>query len=398
MSVDRLSATVRGCRVRPGAGPGEGVDGVVAVVPRLGEEELEVVRAVRDAMGVCVVAVTGDDAASPPPPPPAEPGVVVCTPATVNAVVGELWVDRGRWVADARRADADRLERVRIAVRIDGERACRDVARAWVEGRCADPDAVMAAALRRTVLAHGVAVPPLPAPGGGACGGVGAGRGGADGAGRGGADGGGGGGGGGGGAADGAGGGAGGATGAGASAGHGAAGAEGPSPLTGAVVTGTGAMAGGVASGAAVLRAGAPVWAAVVVGLVVTGAVAGVRWWMDRQRAAARRRAPEVAAWRERWSAQIAACVVQLRVPRVADAVAAGWPAAGTGHGVGTGDREGPGEAQGTRETQGTGHDVGTGGREGPGETQMRDRTQEQAPDQARTDTETETEEAVGRG
>ncbi|MFE1668277.1 hypothetical protein ACFWIM_10465, partial [Corynebacterium bovis] len=173
MSVDRLSATVRGCRVRPGAGPGEGVDGVVAVVPRLGEEELEVVRAVRDAMGVCVVAVTGDDAASPPPPPPAEPGVVVCTPATVNAVVGELWVDRGRWVADARRADADRLERVRIAVRIDGERACRDVARAWVEGRCADPDAVMAAALRRTVLAHGVAVPPLPARGGGACGGVG---------------------------------------------------------------------------------------------------------------------------------------------------------------------------------------------------------------------------------
>ncbi|RRO88633.1 hypothetical protein CXF46_08555 [Corynebacterium bovis] len=181
-------------------------------------------------------------------------------------------------------------------------------------------------------------------------------------------------------------------------------------------------MAGGVASGAAVLRAGAPVWAAVVVGLVVTGAVAGVRWWMDRQRAAARRRAREVAAWRERWSAQIAACVVQLRVPRVADAVAAGWPAAGTGHGVGTGDREGPGEAQGTRETQGTGHgvgtgdregpgeaqgtrgtrgtrhDVGTGDREGPGETQMRDRTQEQAPDQARTDTETETEEAVGRG
>lgn len=133
-------------------------------------------------------------------------------------------------------------------------------------------------------------------------------------------------------------------------------------------------MAGGVASGAAVLRAGAPVWAAVVVGLVVTGAVAGVRWWMDRQRAAARRRAREVAAWRERWSAQIAACVVQLRVPRVADAVAAGWPAAGTGH------------------------DVGTGGREGPGETQMRDRTQEQAPDQARTDTETETEEVVGRG
>ncbi|MDK8511772.1 hypothetical protein QP948_10270, partial [Corynebacterium bovis] len=187
-------------------------------------------------------------------------------------------------------------------------------------------------------------------------------------------------------------------TGAGASAGHGAAGAEGPSPLTGAVVTGTGAMAGGVASGAAVLWAGAPVWAAVVVGLVVTGAVAGVRWWMDRQRAAARRRAREVAAWRERWSAQIAACVVQLRVPRVADAVAAGWPAAGTGHGVGTGDREGPGEAQGTRGTQGTGHDVGTGDREGAGETQMRDRTQEQAPDQARTDTETETEEAVGRG
>ncbi|MGV0338332.1 hypothetical protein ACUY2I_11115, partial [Corynebacterium bovis] len=213
----------------------DGVDGVVAVVPRLGEEELEVVRAVRDAMGVCVVAVTGDDAASPPPPPPAEPGVVVCTPATVNAVVGELWVDRGRWVADARRADADRLERVRIAVRIDGERACRDVARAWVEGRCADPDAVMAAALRRTVLAHGVAVPPLPAPGGGACGGAGGagagGDGGADGAGGGAGDGG----------ADGAGGGGGGAAGPAATAGHGAAGVEGPSPLTGAVVTGTGA-------------------------------------------------------------------------------------------------------------------------------------------------------------
>lgn len=377
MSVDRLSATVRGCRVRPGAGPGEGVDGVVAVVPRLGEEELEVVRAVRDAMGVCVVAVTGDDAASPPPPPPAEPGVVVCTPATVNAVVGELWVDRGRWVADARRADADRLERVRIAVRIDGERACRDVARAWVEGRCADPDAVMAAALRRTVLAHGVAVPPLPAPGGGACGGAGGagagagGDGGADGAGGGAGDGG----------ADGAGGGGGGAAGPAATAGHGAAGVEGPSPLTGAVVTGTGAMAGGVASGAAVLRAGAPVWVAVAVGLVVTGAVAGVRWWMDRQRAAARRRAREVAAWRERWSAQIAACVVQLRVPRVADAVVAGWPAAGTGR------TAGPGE-------------VGTGGREGPGETQTQERTQGQTPDRARTDTdtETETEEAVGRG
>ncbi|MEL4163700.1 hypothetical protein MTQ16_02115, partial [Corynebacterium bovis] len=69
---------------------------------------------------------------------------------------------------------------------------------------------------------------------------------------------------------------------------------------------------------------------------------------------------------------------VQLRVPRVADAVAAGWPAAG------------PGETQPQQRTEDQAPD------RAQTETETQVRTEDQAPDRAQT--ETETQEAVDRG
>lgn len=163
--VDGLRPTRN--RVVAGAGPAQ-ADGVVAVVDTgtvgaggadradyaegadgandaADAVDAGVVRAVRDAMGVCVLYINGDAvsdatvAATDIAEVAAEPGVIVCrwsredgpavaaSLAALRDTVDGLWVDLARWSADARRADADRLDRVRIAVRLAAERLANEL-------------------------------------------------------------------------------------------------------------------------------------------------------------------------------------------------------------------------------------------------------------------------------
>jgi hypothetical protein len=87
-----------------------------------------------------------------------------------------MWVDVPRWLADARRADADRADRVRITVRLAAEDIATDLLdgarRDSGDGRGGTVDAVDTAALdavfrsRLTVavLEQGVEMPHLTAP------------------------------------------------------------------------------------------------------------------------------------------------------------------------------------------------------------------------------------------
>lgn len=184
-AVEQVTAGLKGVPVAAdaparrfvaGAGPGE-ADGVVAVVTGGSQDDAGVIRAVRDAMGVCLVfagrETSLDELAD-------EPGIVVCrwdgdaagspSPASVaglRSVVDGMWVDRDRWLADARRADADRADRVRIAVRLAAERIATDILGAEEKGAGADSavmDAEFRARLTVAVLEQGVEMPHLPEP------------------------------------------------------------------------------------------------------------------------------------------------------------------------------------------------------------------------------------------
>lgn len=174
-----------------GAGP-DIADGVVAVTGGDGgtgaERDAAVVRAVRDATGGCVL-YTGSSrpccdgpgvtvvrwGRSRPgqvdgPGGPARPGRDgVSDPVALDELaetVSSLWVDVPRWLRDARRADVDREERVKVAVRLSAERIISDLLDPSSGGPDpADPvgaDALgelFLARLRCTVLEQGVEWP-----------------------------------------------------------------------------------------------------------------------------------------------------------------------------------------------------------------------------------------------
>ncbi|WP_312979131.1 hypothetical protein [Corynebacterium sp.] len=291
-AVEQVTAGVRTAAGRPGhpgrrftagAGPGE-ADGVVAVVtsPVVTADDMEVVRAVRDAMGV-VVVYTGDgtDLAD-------EVGVVHCAwggdgPAGPSSLAGlvdvidGMWVDMDRWEADARRADADRLDRVRIAVRLAADRIATDLLdedRADVSGaRGADElDRLFRARLSVAVLQQGVEMPHLPE--------VGAGE-----------------------AEDG-------------STVPTVPGA--PRETVSRVVTGVAAVGAGLAASAAALRVTDSVVIGMTVGLVVMVATATVRWWTGRVARREQDRARLTATLRRRWAATVTDVIARIDVPTVA--------------------------------------------------------------------------------
>ena len=77
----------------------------------------------------------------------------------VAKVIRSLRVDMKRWFADAHRADAERLDRVRISVRLAGGRLSKECA------QFEDVDAAHAtfvAGLRHAVVRHGVRFPSVP--------------------------------------------------------------------------------------------------------------------------------------------------------------------------------------------------------------------------------------------
>ncbi|AGP29876.1 hypothetical protein [Corynebacterium terpenotabidum] len=165
-----------GRRVIVGAGP-DTADRVIAVAGGT-DGDAVIVRAVRDAMGGCVL-YTGEETDL-----AAEPGVtVVRWGSAVSAApdldrlasaVDAVTVDLPRWVSDARRSDADRIDRVRIAVRLSAEKHATDLLGApagYTPVGYGDPatatgrtrlDTLFRARLRCTVLEQGVEWPHLP--------------------------------------------------------------------------------------------------------------------------------------------------------------------------------------------------------------------------------------------
>lgn len=195
--AEALGHRVPGRRFVVGAGPGD-ADGVIAVTGAVpgprgsgtgdggqdgtgtdhGARDTAVVRAVRDATGGCVLYTAGPGL------PTDEPGVTVVRwsggPEALTApenldrlvdVVRSLWVDVPRWLSDIRRADADRIDRVRVAVRLCAERDAADLLDPASGGPGPGvPDgrrhltALFHARLRCAVLEQGVEWPRVPGP------------------------------------------------------------------------------------------------------------------------------------------------------------------------------------------------------------------------------------------
>lgn len=123
------------CRALPGGGPDDRPDGIIAVAGDYTPENEEVVVAVAVAMGAVVLYS--------PAPWPQIPGVHQCPVRTaltdpqdiaeLQSWVDELWVDKQEWLLDARRADAERSERVRLWLRLQAQRTATEVLEAASE-------------------------------------------------------------------------------------------------------------------------------------------------------------------------------------------------------------------------------------------------------------------------
>jgi hypothetical protein len=295
-------------RIVVGAGPGAATGkqgagfGVVAVVPSpCTAEDARVVRAVRSAVGGCVLYAEGagdggeDREHGELSALVAEPGVVTvrwpsggvsdaAAVADLRTVLDGMWVDVPHWIADARRADADRADRVRIAVRLAADGTAEELldgirgqyGRSTTVPDTATLDAAFRARLTVAVLEQGVEMPNLADPAGPDVSGPGTGV---------------------------------------------------PRPDRSALVLSAVAAAGAaLAAGAGAARviggSGGAV-AGAVVAVTVAALVLTVRW--RTLVAASRQRAAEEAARgiRRRWTATVADVVARLRVPSVAEAVTA---------------------------------------------------------------------------
>ena len=290
----KASASTAGERfeVVEGAGPERHPDVVVAAVGHATAEDREVARAVAQAMGVVLLWPVGSDA------PSSEwastPGWVWCE--DVDEVCGwirALGVDVNEWEVQARRADAERLDRVRISTRLsatriaqevledtdaaDRVRGTRDVRSAWgARGTSAARSArsaegfeylhaVFMARLRLAVLEQGVVFPALPETQ-----------------------------------------------------------EEAPARPVAAVgsrasvvLAAAAGLAAGLGLGTMVGRLSGPA-AGVIVGVVVTLAVVGARLVMLRSEALKARAAKEDAVLRQHWSAVVTEVVARLEIPPVA--------------------------------------------------------------------------------
>lgn len=262
----KASASTAGERfeVVEGAGPEQRPDIVVAAVGHATAEDREVARAVAQAMGVVLLWPFGSDA------PSSEwastPGWVWCE--DVDEVCGwirALGVDVNEWEVQARRADAERLDRVRISTRLSATRIAQEVLEETDADRFEYLHAVFMARLRLAVLEQGVVFPALPE-------------------------------------------------------------VQEEAPARPAVAVGSRAsvvlaaaagLAAGLGLGTMVGRLSGPV-AGVIVGVMVTLAVVGARLVMLRSEALKARAAKEDAVLRQHWSAVVTEVVARLEIPPVA--------------------------------------------------------------------------------
>lgn len=154
-----LATQLMRCRAKVGAGPQDNPDGVVAVVGDWTAADQGVVDAVSQAMGAVVLyrPASAHDTTKPW---PHQPGVYHCTTvAEVQEAIDSLFLNRTRWFADARRADLEREDRVRIAVRLEMRRVASNLAEQVEDLREAHERFV--AHLQLAMLRHGVAWPAI---------------------------------------------------------------------------------------------------------------------------------------------------------------------------------------------------------------------------------------------
>lgn len=160
-AAQTVASQLARCRAIVGAGPQDNPDGVVAVVSAWTEADQKVVDAVSQAMGAVVlyrpraVAEQQDRWQE-------QPGVYHCTSVgDVQEAVDTLFLNQRRWEADARRADLERADRVRVAVRLEMNKVASEM---MGEGKHTDTHAAHSEyvqRLRLAVLRQGVACPSI---------------------------------------------------------------------------------------------------------------------------------------------------------------------------------------------------------------------------------------------
>ncbi|KAB3519986.1 hypothetical protein GC425_08735 [Corynebacterium sp. zg254] len=110
-------------QVLVGAGPDARPTAVVAVVERWDAASCHVVGAVASGQG-CVIVLTRDDPELSDAEPPDLPGIsFISTVEEIPAAVRTVAVSVREWSSDAYRADAERVDRVKIAIRLGANRS-----------------------------------------------------------------------------------------------------------------------------------------------------------------------------------------------------------------------------------------------------------------------------------
>lgn len=261
--VRQVAQQLQRCKPLVGAGPQDQPDGVVAVVHGWSAEDQQVVEAVAQAMGMAIILTQGEW--------PPQVGVLVCSDVSaVQRAIDEAVLDRERWAGDARRADVDRADQVRVAVRLEVHQVASDL----LQGSEAMPERheMFVRHLRRAVLRQGVPWPVVPV-------------------------------------------------------------AEAPDMPSArrmlgmddaamhVALTVLASCAGGVAVAVACARLFGNPAVGILIGVLVAVAGAMGRWWLARQKLADARRAQEAAVLKEAWTALTADVLARIRIPRVAEEV-----------------------------------------------------------------------------
>lgn len=114
---EKLHTTGASWKVLTGAGPESHPDAVVAVLNVASAKDLDVASAVATAIGsVIILSSSNLDTQD-------IPGVRIArTIPEVCELLQRAGTDMARWISDAHRADAERLDRIRIAIRLEAHR------------------------------------------------------------------------------------------------------------------------------------------------------------------------------------------------------------------------------------------------------------------------------------
>lgn len=271
-SAQAVASQLTRCKAVLGAGPQDGVDAVVAVVGPWTPEDQRVVDAVSQAMGAVMLyrprgGSPSDEQHSQRQRAWAnQPGVYHCaTVADVQEAVDSIVLNKQRWAADARRADLERSERVRVSVKLEMNRVASEIINDPTHNNEAAHRA-FTQRLRLAILRQGVSCPSIPVQVEGVS----------------------------------------------------ESNAEGRTQQFIALAVGA---VGGLAVGFAVGRGTGNVLVGVLAGLLCAALGAMARVWMVRHAESKQRAAHRAVALKEAWSVLTTDVLTRVQIPRVADAV-----------------------------------------------------------------------------